>query len=73
MMCWGLKGALDVSALRLAWRSCALRHDILRTGFTGFEHGGVQYVQPDTDIPFVERDLRNLTAAAREAEASRLM
>ncbi|MET0398037.1 MAG: AMP-binding protein, partial [Longimicrobiaceae bacterium] len=67
-----LRGALDVAALRAALDALVNRHETLRTVFA--EQGGapVQVVHPPAPVALVERDLRELPEAEREAAAERL-
>jgi amino acid adenylation domain-containing protein len=67
-----LVGQFDVPAFRRAWERALARHGALRTGFW-FEgmDTPLQFVLPQTELPFTEQDLQDLPpeqAGARIAE-----
>ncbi|RSM43808.1 hypothetical protein DMA12_18205 [Amycolatopsis balhimycina DSM 5908] len=65
-----LRGALDVEALRSALNAVAARQEALRLVFAEDETGPHQLVRADVDIPLPVADLRDLSAAARDAEVA---
>ncbi|HEX3525994.1 MAG TPA: amino acid adenylation domain-containing protein, partial [Thermoanaerobaculia bacterium] len=67
-----LTGALDLDALRGAFREIVRRHEALRTTFEPGEHGPVQVVAPPPvfDVPLV--DLEGLAEDPRRRELARL-
>ncbi|HYH82869.1 MAG TPA: condensation domain-containing protein, partial [Longimicrobium sp.] len=60
---FGLRGALDVEALRRAWQGVLDRHPVLRTGFTweGVPEP-LQVVRRAVELPLVEEDWRGVDA-----------
>ncbi len=65
-MCFRLRKALDVDALRKALAAVVARHESLRTYFTDDADAPVQIVQPEIDIDLV------VTRVGDEAEIRRL-
>ena len=67
-----LTGALDLDALRGAFREIVHRHEALRTTFQPGEHGPVQVIAPPPafEVPLV--DLEGLAEDARQQELARL-
>ena len=67
-----LAGALDLDALRGAFREIVRRHEALRTTFQPGEHGTVQGIAPPPalDVPLV--DLEGLADDVRRRELARL-
>ncbi|HEY2736863.1 MAG TPA: amino acid adenylation domain-containing protein, partial [Thermoanaerobaculia bacterium] len=67
-----LTGALDLDALRGAFREIVRRHEALRTTFQPGEHGPVQVIAPAPafDVPLV--DLEGLAEDLRRRELARL-
>ncbi len=67
-----LTGALDLDALRGAFREIVRRHEALRTTFQPGEHGPVQVIAPapSFDVPLV--DLEGLAEDRRRRELARL-
>ncbi|TKC98038.1 non-ribosomal peptide synthetase/type I polyketide synthase [Polyangium fumosum] len=67
-MTFRIAGRLDVEAFRAAWQRALDRHPILRTSFVweGVEEP-LQVVHSGVELPWVEHDLRGLTAGEKEA------
>jgi amino acid adenylation domain-containing protein len=67
-----LTGALDLDALRGAFRAIVHRHEALRTSFQPGERGPVQVIAPPPafEVPLV--DLEGLAEGARQRELARL-
>ena len=67
-----LTGALDLDALRGAFREIVRRHEALRTTFQPGEHGPVQVIAPapSFEVPLV--DLEGLAEDLRRRELARL-
>ncbi|MEO6193537.1 MAG: amino acid adenylation domain-containing protein, partial [Thermoanaerobaculia bacterium] len=67
-----LTGALDLDALRGAFREIVRRHEALRTTFQPGEHGPVQVIAPPPalDVPLI--DLEGLADDVRRHELARL-
>ena len=64
-----IDGALDVDALRGAFRALLRRHDVLRTSFVAEDGELFQHVHEHVDIDFLVRDLSHLPASVRMAES----
>jgi amino acid adenylation domain-containing protein/non-ribosomal peptide synthase protein (TIGR01720 family) len=66
-LCCTLRGPLEVDLFQAAWRQALERHEILRTGFHWQNlPEPVQVVQAETELPWFEHDLRDLSAAEQE-------
>jgi amino acid adenylation domain-containing protein len=66
-----LEGALDTPALERAIHALVQRHESLRTVFRQDEHGAVQRIAPEAQVPLAAMDLRALPEGAREEESRR--
>ncbi len=67
-----LTGALDLDALRGAFREIVRRHEALRTTFQPGEHGPVQGIAPATSFEVPRVDLEGLAEDLRRRELARL-
>jgi amino acid adenylation domain-containing protein/FkbM family methyltransferase len=68
-----LTGQLDVGALEQTLSEIVRRHEVLRTSFPAVAGKPVQAIASSAELAFVVRDLRELEAGEREAEAHRLV
>jgi amino acid adenylation domain-containing protein len=68
-----LSGPLDVEALGRSLGEIARRHEALRTRFVTAAGVSRQVIDPELALPLAVVDLRSLPAAARQAEALRLV
>src|SRR5215475_13758127 len=67
-----IEGALNLGALREAFRALLHRHDVLRTRFVDLEGELFHEVVEDINIDFTLRDLSGLPVAERKIETSRI-
>jgi amino acid adenylation domain-containing protein/non-ribosomal peptide synthase protein (TIGR01720 family) len=64
----GLRGELDLDALKQAWHKAVERHTILRSSFyLGKLDEPLQLVHEQAALPFAEHDWRHLAAAEQQA------
>jgi amino acid adenylation domain-containing protein len=64
-----LEAALDVRALRRAWKDVVQRHAVLRTGFLWEELGRpMQVVRKSVELPWREEDWRGYDKSEQEAK-----
>src|SRR5215217_7051666 len=68
-----VSGALNLEALHKALNEILRRHESLRTVFTSHEDHAVQVVVPPQSLPLPVKDLSDLPADERKAEATRLI
>jgi amino acid adenylation domain-containing protein len=69
-----LAGNVDGSVMREAWRQIVARHDILRAAFLweGLDEP-LQIIRRTVDLPWIEYDWRELTAAEQASELKCLL
>ncbi|OZY86396.1 hypothetical protein CBP51_05045 [Cellvibrio mixtus] len=59
---------LQLPLFRQAWESVIEQHSIFRTGFVGIESDlAYQYVNKSVDLPWIEKDLSQLSGDAQDA------
>lgn len=68
-----LSGLLDIDTLKRSLNEIVRRHESLRTTFTTIDGRPVQVIAPSLTLPLPLIDLSELSVAARESEAVRLM
>lgn len=69
-----IKGNLDVSAFKGAWQSVVGRHSALRTFFVWKNREDpLQIVRDSVELPWMENDLRHLTAAEQREQIKKLL
>ncbi|HSF42699.1 MAG TPA: non-ribosomal peptide synthase/polyketide synthase [Thermoanaerobaculia bacterium] len=72
-MALGLRGDLDLAALRRSLIELMRRHEVLRTRYATVEGRPVQVIDASGDVGLPRVDLQGLSREAREEEAKRLL
>ncbi len=67
-----LKGSLNIDVLELSFSEIVRRHEILRTTLTNADGETLQRIAPWRPVKLVVKDLQDLPAEEREAQARRM-